>query len=85
MYSGIGTMGQTRQFLLAKGMSSNFADLLAAKYIKEKESHKVVSVMDLFEKESLIDLVDKTSLSDICLNYQTLNKYTNGLYREERF
>ena len=34
MMTGIGSMFETRKHLLAKGMTPQFADLLAARYIK---------------------------------------------------
>jgi hypothetical protein len=38
--------------LLSKGMTTNYADLLASKYLKTLESQgQIVSIMDLFDTE----------------------------------
>jgi hypothetical protein len=46
--SGMGTMQQVRAHLLKNGMSKQFTDLLAARYIKTAEQGRIVSIMDLF-------------------------------------
>ena len=56
-------MQQVRNHLIKNGMTQQFADLLAARYIKTAEEGSVVSIMDLFDtdKEMNMDLLDKLS------------------------
>ena len=64
------------------GMSKQFTDLLAAKYIKsleDKKDHKIYRVMDLFDtkknRRGVIEAMNNCSMPDIVLNYQTLASY----------
>ena len=49
--SGKGTMKDLRQHLLSRGMTEQFADILAAKYIRklEDEGNMIVPIMDFFD------------------------------------
>lgn len=60
-------MTQVRKHLLENGMSRQFADILAAKYIKNlesKEDHKICKVLDLFnstkDRKGIINTMLKT-------------------------
>ena len=46
--SGFGSMARMRAHLLKRGMTAQFADILAAKHIKNLEEGKIVTIMDLF-------------------------------------
>ena len=46
--SGMGSMQEVRAHLLKNGMSEQFADLLAARYIKTNEEGRMTAIMDLF-------------------------------------
>lgn len=51
LVSGLGDMSQVRKHLIKNGMSRQFTDILAAKYIKgleDKKDQKILRVMDLF-------------------------------------
>jgi len=44
--SGIGSMEETRSFLVKEGMTLQFADILAARYLKKvEENSEIVQVM----------------------------------------
>ena len=81
VYSGVGSLGQARAELIRQGMSSRFADLLAAKYIRALEgpNSKVVRLMDLFDCKRdgfrANRALQEASLADVALNYQTLAGY----------
>ncbi len=48
-YSGIGSLAETRRYLIKKGMTAEFADNLAKRYLNRLESSsQVFSIMDLF-------------------------------------
>lgn len=51
VFSGFGSLARGRAQLISQGMTTRFADLLAAKYIRALEGpySKVVRLMDLFD------------------------------------
>lgn len=47
--SGMGSMAQVRTHLLMNGMTQQFADMLASRYIKKAEEGTIFAIMDLFD------------------------------------
>jgi len=49
LVSGFGSMHKVRQHLLSRGMTAQFTDILAAKYIKKiEEKDQIFTIMDFF-------------------------------------
>lgn len=73
-------MQKVREHLLSRGMTPNFADLLAAKYIKKiEETSEIFKLMDFFSTNSngfkAMRSLCEVDLNSIYLNYQTLKQY----------
>jgi hypothetical protein len=49
-------MVNTRADLIKSGLSQNFVDMTASRYIKKMEEGKIVTVMDLFESKVDFDV-----------------------------
>jgi hypothetical protein len=86
VYSGKGSMLDTRRHLLKNGMTPQFADLLSTRYIKsieDKNKYHIAQIMDLFdcEKDSFkaLKAVIDTDLQNTLLNYETLGTYSNQI------
>ena len=76
-------MLDTRLHLLRNGMTAQFADLLAARYIRgleDQEMSQIASILDLFQTKrdefSALKAVLDAPTRDCRLNYQTLGEYT---------
>jgi hypothetical protein len=68
------SMIKTRNQLIASGLSQNFVDMIAAKYIQKMETGKIVTIMDLFEGK-----VKDFNLKNIYMNYTTMHDYQSEL------
>lgn len=83
--SGKGTMKDVRQHLLARGMTEQFADILAAKYIRklEDEGNMIVPIMDFFDSRrdgaKALQALATADMNDVALNYETLDSYTRSV------
>lgn len=69
-------------------MSTQFADLLAAKYIKKQEERgTIVPLIEFFDTKqdgfAAMRLLAETDLRDVSLNYITLGGYTDLLTKSE--
>ena len=73
--SGFGSLEETRTHLLAKGMTEQFADLLAHKFIMNCElgNQKILTVMDFYRIEKIGIL--KPNFNQLVLNYLTLKDF----------
>ena len=74
----------TRSYLISKGMSEDFADKLAKKYItKLEQTSTIFSVMDLFQSSvsetSAGHLTALLRAPTVTLNYQTWSEYQEQL------
>jgi len=82
-FSGIYSMADNRKYLIERGMTSEFADSLAKRYINRLESAKsahICSIMDLFDSKkdqsrSLNAIIKAQSLEDVHFNYLTWGDY----------
>jgi hypothetical protein len=77
-------MVETRAYLLKKGMKSQYADLLASKYIKKCETDgHIVTIMNLFDTKrddwASMKSVLNSPMEYIALNYQTLSHYQKSV------
>lgn len=86
--SGMGSMAKVREHLIERGMTANFADLLAARYIKkQEEGASIFTLMDFFDTNKdgfrAMRLLAETDLSAISLNYNTLSSYSNSIMKKE--
>lgn len=81
--TGISSLEKTRSYLLKNGMSGQFADILAAKYIKKIEQNStILPIMELFNNNTkVVNLLEDCSFEKIPLNYQTIQGYTQSLYQ----
>mgnify|MGYP000347554634 CR=1 FL=1 len=83
LVTGIATMAQTRAHLVRKGMTPDYADQLAAKYIKNLEHGQVVRVMDFFDTKrddfKAMQILSDAPLESVAFNYQTLASYSREL------
>ena len=91
LVSGMNEMSQVRKHLLSNGMTRQFTDILAAKYIRNlenKEDHKIFRVLDLFDtnkdRKGVIRTMNNCQMDDISMNYQTLASYQRDLYDTQR-
>jgi len=82
--TGLGDMMQTRDHLISKGMSGSFADYLARRYInKVEKKNDIYAVMDFFDHKNNANAsqaLHKATMSEMTLNYKTLNEYSNELH-----
>ena len=83
MMSGQPSMLDTRLHLLKNGMTAQFADLLAARYIRgleDPDASQIASILDLYQtkrdKFSALKAVLDAPTRECRLNYQTLGEYT---------
>lgn len=66
-------------------MSSNYADMLAAKYIKsaETDGSQIFHMMELFDTSrdnfKAMRALSQSSMTDVALNYQPLLAYSRSL------
>lgn len=78
-------MKDMRQHLLSRGMTEQFADILAAKYIRklEDEGNMIVPIMDFFDSRkdgaNALQALSAADMHDVALNYETLDSYTRSV------
>lgn len=82
--TGIPSFEETRSYLLKNGMSTQFTDILAAKYIKKiEESSTVLPIMELYNHNNqALRLLDECPFEKLHLNYQTIQGFTDRLYQK---
>lgn len=79
LYTGIGSMEETREFLIERGMTTALADNLAKEYLLNLESKnaQIFSLMDFFNSKKndskAINALMAADMSSIHLNYRTFN------------
>lgn len=83
-------MQEARSHLLKNGMSQQFTDLLAARYIQrleDKEAAHISKIMDFFDTKRVgfeaMQALGDAKMEDVCMNYQMLSNYNQELYQNE--
>ena len=72
--SGVGSVFNRKQQLVSQGMPLATAEYLLTRYLnKQAESSTIVSLMDLFSSKKAKFALNnpRTSLKDVCLNFQS--------------
>lgn len=90
LVSGISSMAETRSYLLKRGMTVQFTDLLAAKYIRKLEDAKdarICTIMDFFDTKKdgfkAMQILVNTDIRNVHLNYATLDSYARLINDKE--
>lgn len=90
LVSGLGSMHKVRQHLLSRGMTAQFTDILAAKYIKKvEENDSIFTIMDFFSTNrdsfKAMDTLSKAAMYNVRLNYTTLPNFSEHVNKADHY